>query len=150
MPPPPGPGAWDLAFQRATVLVWIISNGPSVAHDVAAHLAGSGDGETAIRVTEAVDEGATLAVGIEHHRDHDRTSVEAAVRDALIGEDNGLFAPSRVKLGEAFYRSVVSAAVMAVTGVRAVRSIHINGAPAPVAIAVSEGTYLAFDGVTIG
>ena len=142
--------AWDEAVQRAAVRLWIVSDGGSVAAALGAFIAGSSDGLTAISVAEASDIGATLAVEILHDPTFDRTAVEAAVRRRLVDPQDGLFSPRRTTIGGSFFRSSVSAAVMAVEGVLEVRAISINGMPAPVAVPVPEGCYLAFETVTIG
>lgn len=142
--------AWDGRFQRATVKVWVISNGASIAGEVGGYLAGVGDGVTAVKVDEAQDIGADIVIEIDVDGDHDRTIVAAAVTSSLTDPKTGFFAPARVTIGAPFYRSAIIAAVMAVEGVLSVRSIAINGEPAPTAIAVPEGSYLAFETVTIG
>lgn len=142
--------AWDEAFQRASVKLWIVSDGASVAPALTGYLAKSGDGLTAIAVGEAADIGATLSIEILHDESYERDAVVEAVRQRLVDPETGLFAPRNAGIGEAFFRSAVSAAVMGVEGVLEVRSIFINGLPAPVAVAVPDGSYFAFETVTIG
>ncbi|MFI0848330.1 hypothetical protein [Mesorhizobium sp. IMUNJ 23232] len=142
--------AWDGVYQQATVKIWVISAGASLAVELAGYLQQLGDANVAISVTEATDVGATLAVSIDVAAGYDRPLVAAAVEARLTDPKAGLFAAANAAIGVPLYRSVIVAAVMGVDGVAAVRSLSVNGQPVDTAIAVQPGCYLAFETVVVG
>ena len=68
----------------------------------------------------------------------------------LVDSDAGLLALENIPIGRPLFRSRIFDVVLSVEGTRSVRSMTVDGRPAPFAITVRQGSYLDFlDGLVV-
>ncbi len=136
--------SWLPESQRAGVSAWIICAGGDVSVELAAALALAGDPLAHVTVAPAVPVAVSLAVDVVCDPAYLTSDIIAAIELALSNPSDGLLAPLNAAIGGAIFRSRIVRAVMAVTGVVAVRSIIANGAEMPAALQAAAGAWLSF------
>jgi predicted phage baseplate assembly protein len=142
--------AWDAGYQRAAVRVWVVSDGASIAGDVASSLRAQSDPNVPLSVAEAIRVPTALIIDLEIDPRATGDLVRAAVRDALIDPVTGALALPNVQVGRPMFRSFVLQKIMAVSGVLSVRSLVLDGAAAPAAFPGVEGEIRDFTNLTVG
>lgn len=136
--------SWDEAFQRAVVKVWFISDGGDIAEDLRAFLIGQSDPNTPLQAVEANPIDSTLILDLEIAEGHNPDVVAQAMIAALTDSAGGLLALENIAIGCPIFRSQILAQAMSVDGLASVRSMTIDGDPAPVVIETPEGHYRNF------
>jgi hypothetical protein len=121
--------SFDATEQRPRVKIWVGDDQNAVAAATAA-IAGAADPSRLPRIQLAsqvvISVKLTLVVGPAHQP----AAVQAAVYEALLDADTGLFGANVVGIGQGFFDSQVYAACLAVTGVQAVHDYSfITGDP---------------------
>jgi hypothetical protein len=91
--------AFDGRLQRATVKIWIISDGGDPSADLRASLRANADPQVPIVVTLATAVPLDLSVSLEISDTADPATVRPAARAALLDPATGLFAPANVAIG---------------------------------------------------
>lgn len=141
--------AWDSAFQRALVKVWIISDGASVAADLRPQLRRQGAHDTPLSVAEASPIDKALSVELEIDPRYAAETVVAHVKAALSDPHFGLLALANVKIGRAIFASEIAAQILSVAGTLSIRSMTLDGSQVPVALSAGEGKYFDFSELSV-
>ena len=132
--------AFDGRLQRATVKIWIISDGGDPSSDLRASLRANADPQVPIVVTLATAVPLDLSVSLEISDTADPATVRPAARAALLDSATGLLAPANVAIGRPLFRSEITARLLGVSGVLGA-TVMLGGALAPVAFMPGEGAY---------
>jgi predicted phage baseplate assembly protein len=140
--------AFDGRLQRATVKIWIISDGGDPSGDLRTSLRGNADPQVPIVVTPATPVPIDLTVALEISDAADPAAVRPAVRAALLDPATGLLAPANVAIGPPLFRSEITARLLGVSGVLGA-TVMLGGALAPVAFMPGEGAYPDASGLQV-
>jgi predicted phage baseplate assembly protein len=132
--------AFDGRLQRATVKIWIMSDGGDPSADLRASLRGNADAQVPIVVTLATPVPLDLRVSLEISDTADPAVVRPEARAALLDLANGLLAPANVAIGRPLFRSEITARLLGACGVLGA-TVMLGGALAPVAFMPGEGAY---------
>jgi len=121
--------SWDAPRQRAMVVVYV---GDDDGARASAQHAIDSARDPNVAATVALGTPIRLGLGltVAYAARFAAAVLQPRIVEALIG-DAGLFAPSRIRIGEPLYRSEIYAACLGVAGTRAVRGLTITRAPAP-------------------
>lgn len=141
--------AVDPVSQRATVRIWAISDGGSVATALGSYLRGLGDPDVQVTVTEATAVDTDLVIEISVDPAYQPDAVIAAVGARLSDPDTGFLAPRNITIGRGIYRSAISAEVQNVAGVSAIHVLTYTGPSQPEGLPVSEGSYRTFPQIDV-
>lgn len=134
--------AWDTRRQRAAAKLWIIPDEGDPAADLRDYLAARAAPDLSIAVDLAGTATATtLSVTLAYAEGHDPATVRAAVTDALFDDWTGFLAPRNQVIGGALFRSALTHAVHAVSGVASVPTIRLGGAAMPHGVAAGQGNW---------
>lgn len=106
--------AWDETRQRTAVTVYV-GDDQAAVDSATATLAAAGDPNRPVSVVAAKPLPTRLTLTLLVEAGMDAVAIEAAVVEALIGED-GLFSPRRLDVGQSVFDSAIAAAVLAVDG----------------------------------
>jgi len=140
--------AWDGIAQTAAVVVHFVPDGgegSGIESELQAYLAGMSEPGTIIRVREADALDTALTIELEPDSRYDGDAVSRATLARLLDPRSGILAPRNARIGRPFFRSEILAEAQAVAGVRSVRRLDVDGAPAPWVIDVQDGQYRRFD-----
>lgn len=135
--------------QRAQVVVWVISDGSSVAGELGGYLAGLGDPDVPVVVQEATPLPTPISMEVTMNARERALTVQERVLDALSSPARGLLSVRRRRLREALFRSQLVRTVMDVEGVTSVRSLLVAGSTSVVGVTVPEGHYRLYDPVQV-
>lgn len=113
---------FDAAAQRPGVSVWVGDDSGAVTAARAA-IAGAADPNRPVTIAEAHQQQATLQLTYLRNPRYDDAKVRAALHDALVDPDKGLFGVNVVGIGQAFFDSQIYAACLAVPGIEAVQGL---------------------------
>lgn len=136
--------AWDERCQGAVVKVWFISDGGKIAKGLKAFLVGQADPTTPLAAVEAQAQPSSLVVELEIMHGFSPPLVIEQARQALTDSETGLLAPANIPIGQPLFRSRIFEVMLAVTGVLSVRTLTLDGQPAPAALTTAEGDYRDF------
>ena len=143
--------AWDETSQGAAVKVWFISDGGDIAQALRAFLIGQADPNTPLVAEEARAQPSELIIDLEIDPRFSTQIVIEQVKQALTNPDTGILALESISIGRPLFRSRIFDAVLSVEGTRSVRTMTVDGRPAPFAITVVQGWYRDFlDRLVIG
>jgi predicted phage baseplate assembly protein len=137
--------AWDGANQRAAVTVYVAGE-PNVAQSVQTLLSAAGDPNRPVIVVPALALTVALTLTVVVKPGMDQSVLQTAVISALCDAQTGLFAASRLSIGQAIFDSQIEAACLSVTGVIAISSslFRVNGQTNAGPLHVpSEGAYFS-------
>jgi hypothetical protein len=135
--------SWDDARQRTAVTVYVGDDAGAVA-SAKLVLAAAGDPNRPVSVVLASAILVSLALTLVVTPGMDADAISAAVKSALADPQTGLFAPSRLRIGQPVFDSQIEAACLSVEGTVAVSAISFNGVPGAGPLHVpSEGEYYA-------
>lgn len=115
---------FDAAEGRSMVKIYVGDDAVAVTAARTA-LAGVGDPNRPLRVQAATPVPLALLLSVEIHPDYVPAQVVAAVRDALLSPETGLFGSAAVQIGQTVFRSEIYAACLKVPGTRAVHSLFV-------------------------
>lgn len=142
--------AWDERCQGAVVKVWFISDGGDISDDLRAFLIGQADPTTPLAAVEAVAVPTNLTIELEVEPRFSHELIGQAAHAALTDPLEGLLALVNVPIGQALFRSRIFAVLLSIDGVQSVRTLTLDGQPAPAAITTDEGAYRDYvDGLVI-
>ena len=142
--------AWDESSQNAVVMVWFISSGGDIARQLRAFLIGHADPDTPLIAVEAKPRPSRLVIDLGIDPRFNGEAVESQVRQTLIDPEAGILALENISIGRPLFRSRVFDVVLSVEGTRSVRSMTVDGLPAPFASTVRQGSYIDFlDGLIV-
>jgi predicted phage baseplate assembly protein len=143
--------AWDESSQSAVVMVRFISSGGDIARELRAFLIGQADPDTPLVAVEAEAQPSQLVIDLGIDARFNTDAVVSHVRQALTNPDTGPLALENIPIGRPLFRSRIFDLVLSVEGARSVRSMTVDGLPAPFAITVRQGRYRNFvDGLVTG
>jgi hypothetical protein len=143
--------AWDERTQSAVVKVSFISDGGDIARKLRAFLIGFADPNTPLVAIEAKAQASKLVIDLEIDDRFERKTIVSRVNQKLIDKDTGLLSLQNIPIGQPLFRSKVFDAVLSVEGTRSVRSMTVDGLPAPFAMTVAGDRYLDFlEGLVVG
>jgi predicted phage baseplate assembly protein len=143
--------AWDESCQRAVVLVSFISDGGDIVKQLRAFLIGQADPTTPLVAVEAKAQPSQLVIDLGIDPRFSGEIVEPRVIQALTNADTGILALENIPIGRPIFRSRIFDIVLSVEGTRSVRTMTVDGQPAPFAITVAQGHYRNFlDGLVVG
>jgi hypothetical protein len=110
---------WDPARQRALVRVFVGDDTAAVA-TAKKTLAAAGDPNRPVQVVQATTVPVLLALALVVTPGMDTDAITAGVRTAVADPQTGLFAPSRLPIGQAVFDSQIEAACLSVSGTVAI------------------------------
>ncbi|MDA9504178.1 hypothetical protein XI09_05250 [Bradyrhizobium sp. CCBAU 11386] len=118
---------FDAVAERPVVTLWVAGDSGAVASTRAA-LAGTADPNRPVRIlpASAVQYRISLTYVIDPRQED--SVVRAALHDALVGADNGLFGVNAIDIGEVIYDSQICQACLAVPGVQAIHALSFEPA----------------------
>jgi hypothetical protein len=116
---------FDPVQQRSMVTVYVGDDQGAVAAAQTA-LAADSDPNRPVTVLLAQPTPVQLQFTLEIDSTHVPDAVVAAVQQALIDPDTGLFGANRIGIGEIIYRSRIFAACLSVPGALAVHDLHFD------------------------
>ncbi len=117
--------SFDAAAQRPAVNIWVGDDSGAVTAARAA-ITGAADPNRPVIITQAYQQQATLTLTYLRDARYDDVKIRAALHDALLDPDLGLFGANVVAIGQVFYDSQVYAVCLAVPGVEAVQSLSFS------------------------
>ncbi len=134
---------WDPRSDEALVNLWIIAPGPADPSTVLQeYLQALSEPGTTVRVQKAAAEAFAYSIQLEIEPGYLVEEVRAAVRERLLDDVSGFFAPRNASIGGVFRRSELYAAIHEVPGVAHVRAVGNDG-EVPAGFAICKGKYLA-------
>jgi predicted phage baseplate assembly protein len=143
--------AWDESSQGAVVTVWFISSGGDIAKALRAFLIGQADPNTPLVALEVEAQPSRLVIDLVIDSRFNSEEVAQQVKQALTNPDTGILALENIPIGRPLFRSRIFDLILSVEGARSVRSMTVDGEPAPFAITVAQGRYRNFlDGPVVG
>jgi hypothetical protein len=143
--------AWDESSQGAVVTVWFISSGGDIAKALRAFLIGQADPNTPLVALEVEAQPSRLVIDLVIDSRFNSEEVAQQVKQALTNPDTGILALENIPIGRPLFRSRIFDLILSVEGARSVRSMTVDGEPAPFAITVAQGRYRNFlDGLVVG
>jgi hypothetical protein len=111
--------SWSDVLQRAAVVVYVGDDAAAVS-SARGVLAGAGDPNRPVRVDQAKPLKLTLALDLLVVAGWDTEQIATQVTAALVDPDKGLFAASRMAIGQTLFDSQIEEAVLAVPGTVAI------------------------------
>jgi predicted phage baseplate assembly protein len=143
--------AWDESSQSAVVMVWFISSGGEIARDLRAFLIGQADPNTPLVAVEAAAQPSRLVIDLGIDPRFNGEAVVSQVKQALTNPETGILALENIPVGRPLFRSRIFDLALSVEGTRSVRSMTVDGEPAPFAITVGQARYRNFlGGLVVG
>lgn len=137
--------SWDPVARGAMMLVWIIADAGDPSTALADYLRARAVPGLAIRVTPATPVVVPVFdITIEAASDRSPDAVRAAVRTALFDPRTGYLGPRRIAISAPLFRSHLLAAIHAVPGVAAVKSIMTATGEMQQAMKLSAGQWFDF------
>ena len=137
--------SWDPVARSAMMLVWIIADSGDPSTTLANFLRARAVPGLAIRVKPATAVVVPVFdITIEAAPDRSPDVVRAAVRTALFDPQTGFLSPRRIAISAPLFRSHLLAAIHAVPGVAAVRSIVTQTGEMPMAMKLEAGQWFDF------
>ncbi len=124
---------WSKDGQRPTAHIWYIG-GTSLKQKIVQRMANLTDPNTAFTVVPATARSIQLKLEVEIDPKYNRAQLQAALEDKLLDAESGFLVAKNIGIGQHFYRSRLYAAVLAVPGATALRSVFWNelpGSPTP-------------------
>src|SRR5262249_4246738 len=132
-------------------LVWFIADGGDIAKELRAFLLGQADPMTPMVAVQAKARPSQMVMDLEIDQRLSGPTVVQQVRQALTDPDTGLLALQNTPIGRPLFRSRILDAVLSVEGTRSVRTMTVDGLPAPFALTVEPGWYRDFrEGLVVG
>lgn len=122
--------AFDAQRQRPWVTLWFAPTTVTVAN-VASAFTGVADPNALPSVNQAISVSATLSFTFVCNPNYPDATVQAALQTALVDPNAGLFGSNVVGIGQAFYKSQIYKACVAVPGVEAIESLSFEFERAP-------------------
>ena len=117
--------AFDAASQRPAVVLWIAGDDNATASAQAAIAGTEMPGQRVIFET-AVGINSILSLTYVRDPRYADSAVRTGLMSALADPASGLFAPTRVGIGQPIYQSQVAAACLAVPGVLAIQDVDLS------------------------
>lgn len=141
--------AYASATQRAQVVIWVLSDGGSVAAELASYLTGVGDPDLPVLVQEAVAIETSIEAEVRADERYVAADVRSRIVEALTDPASGLLSPTHRPMRQSLFRSQLIRAIVEVHGVHEVTSLSINGSTTLVGLTVPEGHYRLYTPVEI-
>jgi hypothetical protein len=116
---------FDPLAQRPVVTVWVAGDAGAIAAAQAA-LAGSSDPNRPVRIVAATPIEYQLSLTYLRDPRYEDAVVRAALHDALVDPDAGLFGAHAVRIGEVIYDSQIHQVCLAVSGVQAIHALSFT------------------------
>jgi len=115
---------WDANQQRSLVKIYV-GDDQSAVNAAKVALTGAADPNRPVLVEQAIAIPIQLILSLQIESTRLREPVVAAVQDALIHPENGLFGDKAVQIGQAIYQSQIHQVCLNVPGVIAVHGLQL-------------------------
>ncbi len=112
---------FDPLAQRPVVTLWVAGDDGAIAAAQTA-LAGTADPNRAVRIIRRRPSSTRSLTYLRDPR-HEDSVVRAALHDALVDPDGGLFGANAIRIGAVIYDSQIYQTCLAVPGVQAIHSL---------------------------